>query len=44
MASAKILKEKEKTINEIADKFKNSESVVLFTYQGLTVADFNTLK
>ena len=44
MASAKILKEKEKTINEIADKFKNSESVVLFTYQGLTVADFNTLR
>ncbi len=44
MASAKILKQKEKTINEIADNIKNNEAVVLFTYQGLTVSDFNELR
>ena len=44
MASAKILKQKEQTINEIADKIKNSESVVIFTYQGLTVSDLNSLR
>lgn len=44
MASAKILKQKEKTINEIADKVKNSESVIIFTYQGLTVSDLNDLR
>ena len=44
MASSKILNEKEKIVKEIADKIKNSESVVLFTYHGLTVADMADLR
>jgi len=44
MASTKILDEKGKIVNEIADKIKNSESVVLFTYHGLTVADLSDLR
>jgi ribosomal protein L10 len=30
---------KKNTVKEIKDKIKNSESVVLFSYQGLTVGD-----
>lgn len=44
MASSKILDAKKEVVNEIADKIKNSESVVLFTYQGLTVADMAELR
>lgn len=44
MASTKILDAKGQVVNEIADKIKNSESVVLFTYQGLTVADMAELR
>ena len=44
MASTKILDEKGKVVNEIADKIKNSESVVLFTYHGLSVADMADLR
>lgn len=44
MASTKILEAKKEVVNEIADKIKNSESVVLFTYQGLTVADMAELR
>ena len=44
MASKKILESKEAIINEIADKIKNSESVILFSYQGLTVADMTELR
>ena len=44
MASTKILDAKKGVVNEIADKIKNSESVVLFTYQGLTVADMAELR
>jgi len=44
MASEKILKAKKEVVNEIADKIKNSESVVLFTYHGLTVADISELR
>ena len=44
MASTKILNQKENVVNEIADKVKNSESVVLFSYQGLTVSDLNELR
>lgn len=44
MASTKILDAKKEVVNEIADKIKNSESVVLFTYQGLTVADMAELR
>lgn len=44
MASEKILNAKKEVVNEIADKIKNSESVVLFSYQGLTVADMAELR
>ena len=44
MASTKILDAKKGVVNEIADKIKNSESVVLFTYQGLSVADMAELR
>ena len=32
MASTKILNAKKEVVNEITDKIKNSESVVLFSY------------
>ena len=44
MASTKILDAKKEVINEITDKIKNSESVVLFSYQGLTVAEMADLR
>ena len=44
MANQKILDQKQQTINEIADKVKNSSSVVFFEYQGLTVTETNELR
>lgn len=44
MASQKILESKENIVNEITDKVKSSESVILFSYQGLTVADMAELR
>lgn len=44
MASTKILDAKGQVVNEIAEKIKTSESVVLFTYHGLTVADMAELR
>lgn len=44
MASQKILESKENIVKEITDKVKNSESVILFTYQGLTVAEMEELR
>lgn len=44
MASTKILNEKKEIVNEIQDLVKNSESVIIFTYQGLTVSDLGTLR
>ena len=44
MASAKILENKKAIVNEIQDLVKNSESVLVFTYQGLTVADLSDLR
>lgn len=44
MANAKILERKQAIIDEISDKVKNSASVVLFEYQGLTVAETNELR
>ena len=44
MANQKILDKKQEIINEIADKTKKSNSVVLFEYQGLTVEDTNNLR
>lgn len=44
MANQKILEKKQDIINEIAEKTKNSSSVVIFEYQGLTVEDTNRLR
>ena len=44
MASAKILEEKKNVVEEIKNNIKNSESVVIFTYQGLTVSDLSELR
>jgi len=44
MASVKILNAKKEVVNEITAKIKNSESVILFQYQGLTVADLSELR
>ena len=44
MASQKILESKENIVKEITDKVKTSESVILFTYQGLTVAEMDELR
>lgn len=44
MASAKILDEKKRIVNEIVDKLKSSESVIVFQYQGMTVEDLHTLR
>ena len=44
MASKKILETKENIVNEITEKVKNSESVILFTYQGLTVSEMDELR
>ena len=44
MASQKVLNEKKAVVSEITDKIKNSESVILFQYQGLTVADLSVLR
>lgn len=44
MANQKILDQKQKVIDEIKEKTKNSSSVVLFEYQGLTTEDTNNLR
>jgi len=44
MASAKIIEGKKAVVSEIEDNIKNSESVILFTYQGLTVAELSDLR
>lgn len=44
MASSKVLDEKKAIVSEITEKVKASESVVLFEYQGLTVAEVNELR
>lgn len=44
MASQKILAQKTETVNEIVNKIKDSESVIIFTYQGLTVDDISDLR
>ena len=44
MASQKILAQKTETVNEIVNKIKDSESVIIFTYQGLTVDNISDLR
>lgn len=44
MASKKILEQKKQVVSEIVDKIKANESVILFQYQGLTVAELSELR
>ena len=44
MASTKVLDTKKAIVSEITEKLKNSESVILFEYQGLTVAEVSELR
>lgn len=44
MASAKVIDTKKAIVAEIQDYVKNSESVIIFTYQGMTVADLSELR
>lgn len=44
MASEKVLSEKKEIVKEILENIKNSESVILFQYQGLAVADLSDLR
>jgi len=44
MASEKNLNLKRETVATIVDKIKSSETVILFTYQGLTVEDVSSLR
>lgn len=44
MANAKVLEKKQNIVDEISEKVNSSASVVLFEYQGLTVAETNELR
>ncbi len=44
MASTKILNAKKEVVAQITDKIKNSESVIVFQYQGLTVDELSELR
>ncbi len=44
MASTKILDVKKGIVSEIVNSIKESESVILFQYQGLTVAELSELR
>ncbi len=44
MASAKVLENKKAVVDEIKDNIQNSESVIIFSYQGLTVSELSELR
>lgn len=44
MASTKILNAKKEVVSEITENIKNSQSVILFQYQGLTVSELGELR
>ena len=44
MANTKILDQKKEIVNDIVKNIQDSESVILFQYQGLTVADLSDLR
>ncbi len=44
MASEKSLNQKKEVVSEISEKIKNSASVIVFTYQGLTVSEMASLR
>ena len=44
MANASIIAQKEQLVNEVADKLKRAQSVIIFDYRGLTVAEVTALR
>lgn len=44
MASTKVLNEKKEVVAEITEKLKNSETVIVFQYHGLTVDELSELR
>ncbi len=44
MASAKIIEQKSNVVAEIKEKLENANSIVLFDYRGLTVAEVTELR
>lgn len=44
MASKKVLELKKEVVSNIVDSIKDSESVILFQYQGLTVSELSELR
>lgn len=44
MANIKIIEKKAEVVNEIVDKIKESNTAVVFEYQGLTVTETNELR
>jgi len=44
MANAKIIEGKKAVVEEIKDVIKNNSSVIIFTYQGLTVSELSDLR
>ena len=44
MANASIIAQKEQLVNELADKLQRAQSVIVFDYRGLTVAEVTALR
>ena len=44
MANASIIAQKEQLVNELAEKLKKAQSVVVFDYRGLNVAEVTELR
>jgi large subunit ribosomal protein L10 len=44
MANASIIAQKEQLVNELAEKLQKAQSVIMFDYRGLTVAEVTELR
>ena len=44
MAKQTVIEQKAQLVSEVADKIKNTKAVIAFTYQGLTVEQFQNLR
>lgn len=44
MANASIIAQKEQLVNEVAEKLQKAQSVIVFDYRGLTVAEVTALR
>lgn len=44
MANASIIQQKEQLVNQLAEKFRNAQSVIIFDYRGLTVSEVTALR